>query len=122
MFIESLVATAIVAMILAASLRVIANGAAHAREVEDRRMALMVARSELSAVGAEIPLEAGENGGSSGNLLWSVRIDPYDDSGGDQNLASTAGELWRVRVAVRPRNARRDLVVLESLRLAPRAA
>lgn len=119
-FIESLVASAIVAMILVATLRVVADGAAHTREVEDRRVALMVARSELAAVGAEIPLEPGENGGLSGNMLWSVRIAPYDDLNGSGALASAAGRLWNVRVGVRPRGARRDLAVLETLRLGPK--
>ena len=121
MFIESLVATAIVAMILVATLRVVADGAAHTREVEDRRLALLVARSELAAVGAEIPLEAGENGGVSGDMLWSVRIDPYNDLAGSGSLDSTAGQLWQVRVAVRPRGTHRELAVLDTLRLAPKS-
>lgn len=120
-FMESLVASAIVAMILVASLHVVADGGAHAREVEDRRMALLVARSELAAVGADIPLEAGENDGVSGGMLWSVRTDPYDDLSGSGTLASSAGRLWRVRVAVRPRGSRRDLAVLDTLRLGPQA-
>lgn len=120
-FIEALVATAIVAMILVATLRVVADGAAHARAVEDRRLALLLARSQLAAVGSQTPLEAGENGGSAGALLWTVRIDPYSDPTGDQSAASSAGDLWQVRVAVRRRETRRDLVVLDTVRLAPHA-
>ncbi|MEO7027597.1 MAG: hypothetical protein ABI056_08585 [Caulobacteraceae bacterium] len=120
-FIESLVATAIVAMILVATLRVVADGAAHARGVEDRRLALLLARSQLSAVGVETPLEAGDNEGVSGGFLWSVRVDAYQDASFDQSAFSSAGDLWRVRVAVRLRGGRRDLVVLNSVRLAPRA-
>ncbi len=110
---ESLVAAAIVSMILAATFRLIADSAVHARLTEQRRMALLVAQSELADVGAEIPIEAGRNSGVSGDLAWTVDISSYSDDTG----ASTVGALWRVRVSVEPRNGGRSLVTLDSLRL-----
>ena len=114
-FVESLVAAAIVAMILATTFRVIADGAARERESEQRRMALLVAQSELAAVGVEIPLEPGENEGVSGDMVWTVDVAPYSDESG----ASSAGDLSKVVVSVRPRAGGRNLVALETLRLGP---
>jgi type II secretory pathway pseudopilin PulG len=114
-FIESLVAAAIVAMILATTFRVITDSAARERESEQRRMALLVAQSELAAVGYELPLEVGENDGVSGNLAWSVNVTPFSDESG----ASSAGALSKVVVSVRPRSGGRTLVALETLRLGP---
>jgi hypothetical protein len=114
-FVESLVAAAIVAMILVTTFRVIADGAVHARMTEQRRIALLVAQSELAAVGSEIPIEAGENSGVSGGMVWTVDISPYSDESG----ASTVGALWQVAVSVRPRAERRDLIRLRTLRLGP---
>lgn len=114
-FVESLVAAAIVAMILVATFRVAVDGAAHARMVEQRRLALLVAQSELAAVGSEIPVAPGESSGASGDMNWTVDITPYADESG----ASTAGALWQVSVAVRPRTERRAVVRIRSLRLGP---
>ena len=114
-FVEALVATAIVAMILAATFRVIADGAARERRTDSRRMALLVAQSEVAAVGADIPLAPGESAGFAGNLVWRVNVSPYDGAGG----ATAAGALMKVHVSVRPRAGGAELVVLDSLRLAP---
>ena len=114
-FVEALVATAIVAMILAATFRVITDGAARERMIEGRRLALLVAKSELAAVGAEIPLTPGESAGFAGDQVWRVDISPYDAGG----AANSAGALMRVQVAVRRRAGGADLMVLDSLRLAP---
>jgi len=114
-FIESLVAAAIVAMIMVGMFRVITDAAMHARMTEQRRVALLVAKSELAEVGSEIPIASGENSGVSGNLAWTVAISPYSDESG----ASAVGSLWAVDVSVRPRLGRGELVRLRTLRLAP---
>lgn len=114
-FVESLVAAAIVAMILVTTFRVITDGAVHARMAEQRRMALLVAQSELAEVGTEIPIAAGEKSGVSGDMFWSVDVSPYSDESG----ASTAGALWKVTVSVQPRSGGRNLVSLRTLRLGP---
>jgi len=113
-FVEALVASAIVAMILAATFGVITDGAARDRMIESRRLALLVAKSELAAVGAEIPLIPGESAGFAGDQVWRVDISPYDAGG----AANSAGALMRIQVAVRRRAGGADLVVLKSLRLA----
>jgi hypothetical protein len=112
-FVEALVAVAIVAMILAATFRVISDGATRERMNQSRRMAVLVAQSELAAVGADIPLEPGESAGFAGALVWRVDIAPYDAAGGP----NSAGALMKVRVSVRPRAGGPDLVELDSLRL-----
>jgi len=116
-FVESLVAAAIVAMIMVTMFRVVIDAATHARMSEQRRVALLVAKSELADVGSEIPIESGESSGVSGNLAWTVEISPYSDESG----ASSVGSLWAVDVSVRPRLGRGELVRLRTLRLAPDA-
>ncbi|MEO8926864.1 MAG: hypothetical protein ABI306_06840 [Caulobacteraceae bacterium] len=112
-FVEALVATAIVAAILAATFKTIGESAARERMIESRRLALLVARSELAAVGAEIPLAPGESAGFAGDMVWRVEISSYDAAGGP----NSAGALMRVQVSVRPRAGGADLITLSSLRL-----
>jgi hypothetical protein len=112
-FVDAIVASAIVALALSAAFRVIAETAGRERGVDSRRSALLVAQSELDAVGSAIPLEAGQRAGIVDDMIWRVEVSPYLDAGG----SNAAGGLWRVVVAVRPRAGGRDLVTLESLRL-----
>ncbi len=114
MFIEALVATAIVAVVLAATFHAIVDGAARERMTESRRLALLVAQSELASVGADIPLDPGENAGYAGDMVWRVDVSPY----GEADAPNEAGALMKVRVAVRARTGGPDLMVLDSLRLA----
>lgn len=114
-FVEALVAAAIVGMILAATFRVVAAGAARERMAEARREALLVAQSELAEVGAEIPLSEGRTDGVAGGLVWRVDIAAAGQLGDD----NTAGALWRVAVSVRPRAGGVPLIVLRTLRLGP---
>lgn len=113
-FVESMIAAAIVALVLATAFRVIADSADRERITEGRRSALLIAQSELAAVGSEIPLASGQSSGLSGDIVWRVDISPYSD-GVD---SSSVGGLWRVAVSVRPRGADRDSVRLQTLRLA----
>lgn len=112
-FVESIVAAAIVAMALGTTYRVIADGAARERGAEARRAALLVAQSELAAVGADIPLGPGDASGQSGEMAWRVEITPYAEN----EEKSPAGDLWRVAVSVSPRTGGPALVTLQSLRL-----
>jgi hypothetical protein len=114
-FVESIVAAAIVALALGSTFRVIADGAARDRAVEARRAALLVAQSELAAVGADIPLAPGDTSGQTGDLAWRVDISPYAE-GDEQN---PAGELLHVAVSVWPREGGSSLITLQSLRLGP---
>lgn len=117
-FVESVIAAAIVAMVLAATLRTIADSAARERAIEARSTAMQIAQSEIAAVGSEIPLAAGETSGVVGAQVWRVRISPYEEAGGD----SAAGPLWRVAVSVQARGGGGDLARLETLRLGGRAS
>jgi hypothetical protein len=112
-FVESIIAAAIVAMALGFTYRVIADSAARDRGAEARRTALLVAQSELAAVGADIPLSPGGASGESGDMAWRVEITRYGE-GEDKN---PAGALLRVAVSVWPRGGGASLVTLQSLRL-----
>jgi hypothetical protein len=116
-FMESVIAAAVVALIMVAMFRVITDAAMHTRMNEQRRVALLVAKSELAEVGSEIPIASGANAGVSGDMAWSVQVSPYSDDSG----ASSVGNLWAVDVYVRPRAGGRPLVRLRTLRLGPEA-
>jgi hypothetical protein len=112
-FVESIVAAAIVAMALGATFRVVADGAARDRAAEARRTALLIAQSEMAAVGADIPLVPGDATGQFGDMAWRVEISPY----GENEDKNAVGALLRVAVSVRPRDGGPNLVTLQSLRL-----
>jgi hypothetical protein len=113
-FVEAIIAAAIVAMALGATWRVVADSAARDRDVETRRMALLVAQSELADIGEDIPLVPGDASGQSGDLAWHVEIAPYAES----EDRSSAGALLEVAVSVSPLAGGPRLVTLHSLRLA----
>ena len=102
-------------MALGGAFRVIADSAVRDRAVESHRAALLVAQSELAAVGSEIPLRPGQSAGMAGDMVWRVEVSPYSDGIDD----SAVGVLWRVAVSVQPRAGGTDLAKLESLRLGP---
>jgi hypothetical protein len=116
-FVESIVAAAIVAIALGTTWRVVGDGAARDHAAEARRAALLVAQSELAAVGADIPLAPGDASGESGDMAWRVEITPYAEN----EDRGPGGELLRVAVSVSPRSGGSTLVTLQSLRLGPGA-
>ena len=111
--VEALVATAVIAMMLAVTYRAVADSVLRSRAAEMSRSAVMIAQSRLAAVGGEIPLEPGETVGAEGGFTWRIRIDatPQDASG--------TGRLWSVTAAVRDRRGAADRAVLHTLRLGP---
>lgn len=113
-FVEALIASAIVAMALATTLRIVADGAIRDRALSQRREAILVAQSQLAAVGVSVPLQVGQSSGVEGDLAWRADVAPYGSGGG---LRNPAGSLWTVAVHVAPRGGGADLVVLNSLRL-----
>ena len=115
-FIDTMIAAAIVAVSLGAMCQVIANSAARHRMTESRRTALMIAQSELAAVGSAIPISVGQVSGAEGRYVWLIDIEPRD-AGFTQ---SKAGSLWTVSVVVRAQGEG-ELARLESLRLGPGA-
>jgi general secretion pathway protein I len=116
MMVETLIAAGIVAIMLGAMYGSIAESASRQRMVDARRQALMVARSELALVGAEVPATPGHTTGITGNYAWQIDVVPYS---GDLN-PSYAGPLGEVSVAVR-RNGEggAPLATLRTLRVMP---
>jgi general secretion pathway protein I len=112
-FVEAVIAAAIVAMALGATFRVIADTAQRGRAVDIRRAALLIAQSRMAAVGSEIPLRPGESAGLSGDMVWRVEVEPWSEADG----TSAAGPLLRVNVSVRPREGGAALAGLSTLRL-----
>jgi general secretion pathway protein I len=111
--VEAMVATAIVAMMLAVSYRAVGDSALRTRAAEASRTAALIAQSRLALVGSEIPLQSGETSGVDGDFAWRVRIEDADAA------PSPMGRLMAVSASVRQGAARRDQVVLRTLRLAP---
>jgi general secretion pathway protein I len=116
-FIESMVAAAIVALALGAMYRVIEDGAMRNRMVNEKQTALLIAQSELAAVGSAIPLAQGMTGGTEGPYAWRIDIAPSGLAG----AASSSGELWQVTVSVRSLDSDNAIVTLDSLAVGPGA-
>ena len=114
-FIEALVSTAIVAGVLATLFAAIDQAGARRRDIDARRTALLIARSEMAAVGGEIALTPGQVEGVQGDFRWRVRIDPDQAA---SLTTSLAGAPALVSVSVRPARGGEDLVTLRTLRLA----
>lgn len=115
--VEALVATAIVAVIMVGVLRVAGDSLARHRTVEARRMALMIARSQLAGVGFVAPLAEGTRTGEENDYVWRTEVSRCAGEAPE----STAGQLYCVTVAVRPRDRERAAVTLSTRRLAPEA-
>ena len=113
--IEAMVAAAIVALMLGALYRSIADSAMRENLLAQKRGAVLVAQSELDAVGSIVPLSPGVSGGVDGNYVWHVDVEPYAAGQG----AGSAGNLWSVVVTVRSREGTVNLVTLKSLALGP---
>ena len=114
--IEALVSVAVVAAVLAALFQTIEAAALHRRAAAARREALLVAESELAAVGSAIGVSPGEVAGADGAYRWRVRIDPPIQ---ETLETSRAGLLYPVEVSVGPAAGGPDLVSLKTLRVAP---
>lgn len=112
--IETVVALAIVAMILATCYEVIGDGAGRERRARDIRLAVLTAQSQLASVGTTIPLD-GTTAGIDGAVNWRVEVRTLGDEAG----AAGAPMLVSVSAAVRSDPSAR--VMLRSIRLAPPA-
>jgi hypothetical protein len=112
-FVESMIAAAIVALVLGTTFEVIADGARREKAAANHRLALLVAQSALDDVGADIRLDSGETSGASGPFVWRVDVTPYVAEG----EPDTAGSLWKADVMVRRREGGPSLASLSTLRL-----
>jgi hypothetical protein len=105
-------------MMLTAMYASLADSAHRQRAVAMRRQALLVARSELALVGAEVPATPGRTTGLSGNYSWQIDVQPYT---GDL-FPSQAGPLGLVTVTVSRGGEGGPLATLRTLRLMPSVA
>ncbi|HZZ90155.1 MAG TPA: hypothetical protein VFE13_17635 [Caulobacteraceae bacterium] len=112
---EALVSTAVVAAVLAAMFTAIGQWDQQRRQIDDRRTALMIARSQLAAVGSALPLTPGRLQGVEGDFVWSVGIEPGQANALDSSLA---GSPSTVTVAVRRAAGGPSLALLRTQQLA----
>ena len=110
--IETLIATAIIAGMLGAVFQVIETGARQTRAVENRRLAILVAQSQLAAVGAAQNNSFGETKGVTGGIRWRIKVSPR------RGNANSAARLEDVLVTTGMDNDGRDLFVLRTVRVA----
>jgi type II secretion system protein I len=110
-FIESLVAAAIVSLAVLAMLQSVTGSARRDKQMDDRRLATLVAQSQLASIGSAIPLAPGTQSGSDGPYVWTVTIQPYD------GIEADHGAMLDVRVFVRIGGAREALASLHTLRI-----
>jgi hypothetical protein len=121
--VEAMVGAAIIAMTLIGMYQSIINSAAHNRMAESRRTAMMIAQSELAAVGPIIPSMPGTTEGTEGDFYWRVDIAPYQQPGSQPpqpvlgQAPNPTGTLCLVTVTVADQR-RGPLAVLTSLTLA----
>jgi type II secretory pathway pseudopilin PulG len=115
--VETLVASAIIAGMLGVVFQVIETGARQIRSVENRRLAILVAQSQLAAVGAAQNNSFGETTGVTGGVRWRIKITQR------RGNSSSAARLEDVVVTTGMDDAtvnkdRRDLFVLRTVRVA----
>ncbi len=108
--IEALVASLIVAATVGAGFNSIREGAARTRGIDSRMRAMLVAQSQLAAVGSVVPLAPGTTHGVDGGFAWSIDVGRAD--------AVAASPLATVVVRVSEAPGRPPLATLSTLRLA----
>lgn len=109
--IETMVAAAIIAIMLAAMYRGIGDSARRDHIATEKRMALLIAQSEMDTVGTTVPLASGVTAGVEGQYVWRITIFPYSI----QNDSAGAGQLMQVTVSVRDGQSGASLVSLSTL-------
>ncbi len=92
-FLETIVAAAIVAMILGATLESIASSARRTERATAASGALLVAQSRLAELGATLPVRPGTVQGTANGYRWRIEIAPWGSG-------SIAGVPYLVTVAV----------------------
>lgn len=109
--VETLVASAIVALVLGAALGIIGESARRSARADAARATLMEAQSRLAVAGIEFPLGAGSSEGVDGGLRWRVDVEPYGGTG-------LAGPLMRVSATALDPRVPGSRVTITSLRFA----
>jgi prepilin-type N-terminal cleavage/methylation domain-containing protein len=120
--IEALVAFAILALSLGQLLRSVSAGAENERRADFMTRAAADGQSQLAALGAELPLVAGETAGRyDDGLVWTLNV------ARDRAIASVGGAplvtAWRVRLEIRsPTAAAQGLTLVGEKLIAPEPA
>ncbi len=112
--IETVIASAIMAMILGAGFSVIANSLNRSRIVEDQQRAILVAQSQMALFGPVVPANYSQTSGIDTDLAWQVTIEPYITGAASANETS----LVQITVDVFKGNTVKKLTQLRSLRIA----
>jgi type II secretory pathway pseudopilin PulG len=110
--VETLIATAIVAAALGVTWQVVETGARQTRGLENRRLAILVAQSQLAAVGAAQNNSFGDTRGVTDGIAWRITVRPYT-----QGPVSMA-KLETITVVTGIDKERRDLFSLSTVRVA----
>jgi type II secretory pathway pseudopilin PulG len=109
---ETLVATAIIAAMLGVTFQSIEAGARQTRQIEDRRKAMLVAQSQLTAVGSTQSTSFGETSGLTSGIRWRLSVQPYRAN------EPSGARLETVSVTAGLASDKRDLVILNTIRVA----
>ncbi|MFM9851990.1 MAG: hypothetical protein ACKVOJ_04160 [Sphingomonadaceae bacterium] len=104
-------AAAIIAAMLGVTFQAVTASAQQSRMIEDRRLALLVAQSQMSAADARASTSFGETRGVTGTIEWRVTISPYQAG----TNASVPLELVTVSAGRGERGV--PLVTLRTLRI-----
>jgi Tfp pilus assembly protein PilV len=112
--IETVIAAAILAMILGTGLAAIGNTLNRSRILEDQQKALLVAQSQLSLFGPSVRANDGRANGVDGILSWEINVEPYTNTKALGN--DTA--LLLITIEVFKENPHQRLVQLRTLRIA----
>jgi hypothetical protein len=118
-----MVGAAIISMTLIGMYESIVTSASHNRMAESRRTAMMIAQSELAAVGPIIPATPGTTEGTEGDFYWRVDISAYLQQSAQPPaptlglVPNPVGTLCLVTITVADQR-RAPLAVLSTLTLA----
>lgn len=109
--VETLIASAIIAAMLGATMQTVIGNARAARLVEERRLATLIAQSQLAAAAASATGRLLDTKGVTSHIAWRVRIEPYAGQ-----FASP--RLEQIIVTAGSGTAGKPLVELRSIRIA----
>lgn len=88
MVVEALVAVLIIAMMSGLWFETLGSSARQQRALTDRRMAMLVAQSQLATLGPAVPEIGGSSNGQDGGLRWQINQQPYGEAGPGLNLVT----------------------------------
>ncbi len=109
--VETLVASAIIAAMLGVTYQAMQTSARQCRMVEDRRLATLVAQTQMAAIGASVTGNFGETRGTTSGVDWRIVAVPYRADG------ANSGRIKLDLISVSAGLGNRELVTLRTLRL-----